>query len=343
MDKKLYLKTVLEWREKLYTYYISYEKYIKILIKFIMALTAFCVVANQLPYQDKLTKPWALLGISLIGTILPYSILTLLVTFMAVLQIYFLSPILSAMVAVIGFVLYLMIARYDHKTIIVAVFLPIFIIWKIPFVIAIVLGLLFGPISMLTVACGVVMYYVLYAVKSVQIGQGNNVTDILTLVQSFLDRVVKDRNMYVMLAALMVVVLVTWFIRTRKMSYAFELAISAGMVSGFLMLLLGNLIYDSEFSVLWVFIGSLLSGIIGYIVHFMHMVLDYGQTEEVQFEDDDYYYYVRAVPKMKMTIEDKKIKKIYSRRRSTDNSANTKNRRTQERNIPNHNRMREGE
>lgn len=332
MDKKIYLKTVLEWREKLYAFYTGYEKYIKMLVKFIMAFVAFYMIANQLPYQDKLEKPWILLGLSLIGTILPYSILTLLVALTVVLQIYFLSPILAALVAVIAFVLYIMLARYDHKSIVAVIFLPIFIIWKIPFAIALVLGLLFGPSSILTVASGVVMYYVLQAVKNIQIGAENNVTDILALVQLFLDSVIKNQNMYVMLAALVAVVFVTWFIRMRKMSYAFELAILAGTVCGFLMLLLGNLIYESEFSIMWVSLGSILSGIIGYIVHFMHMVLDYGQTEEVQFEDDDYYYYVRAVPKMKMTIENKKIKKIYSNRN------NTQSNRTQGRNMTNRNR-----
>ncbi|MCI8410187.1 MAG: hypothetical protein HFJ09_13110 [Lachnospiraceae bacterium] len=332
MDKKIYLKTVLEWREKLYTYYIGYEKYVKILVKFIMALVAFYMVSNQLPYQNKLEKPWILLGLSLIGTILPYSILVLLVTLTVVFQIYFLSPVLAAMTAVFAFVLYLMVARYDQKSIVAVVFLPIFIIWKIPFAIALVLGLLFGPTSILTAACGVVMYYILQAVKNIQIGQESNVTDILSLVQLFLDRIIKNQNMYVMLAAIVAVVFVTWFIRTRKMSYAFEIAILAGTVCGILMLLFGNLVYESEFSIMWVFLGSLLSGVIGYIVHFMHMVLDYGQTEDVQFEDDDYYYYVRAVPKMKMTIENKKIKKIYS------NKGNTQSRRTYERNMSNRNR-----
>lgn len=335
MDKKIYLKTVLEWREKLYAYYIGYEKYIKILVKFIMALVAFYMVAHKLPYQDKLSKPWILLGISIIGTILPYSVLTLFVILTTVLQIYFLSPVLAAMVGVIAFVLYIMIARYDHKSIVAAVFLPIFIIWKIPFIIALVLGLFFGPVSMLTAASGVVMYYVLHAVTNIHIEQESNVTDLLALVQTFLDAVVKNKNMYVMLAAIVVVVFVTWFIQTRKMNYAFELAILAGTVCGFFMLLLGNLMYESEFSIMRVFIGCLLSGVIGYIVHFMHMVLDYGQTEEVQFEDDDYYYYVRAVPKMKMTIENKKVKKIYSSRGVTENNGNTRSKRTQERNKSN--------
>ena len=43
------------------------------------------------------------------------------------------------------------------------------------------------------------------------------------------------------------------------------------------------------FSTIQVVAGSLLSGILAYGVHFLHMVLDYGSVEEVQFEDEDYY------------------------------------------------------
>ena len=38
--------------------------------------------------------------------------------------------------------------------------------------------------------------------------------------------------------------------------------------------------------------------------------LDYARTEKVQFEDDDYYYYVKAVPKITVTAKKVKVKKI---------------------------------
>ena len=35
---------------------------------------------------------------------------------------------------------------------------------------------------------------------------------------------------------------------------------------------------------------------------FLFMNLDYARTERVQFEDDDYYYYVKAVPKKTVAV-----------------------------------------
>ena len=38
--------------------------------------------------------------------------------------------------------------------------------------------------------------------------------------------------------------------------------------------------------------------------------MDYSRTEKVQFEDDEYYYYVKAVPKVNLSSKEKQIKKI---------------------------------
>ena len=48
----------------------------------------------------------------------------------------------------------------------------------------------------------------------------------------------------------------------------------------------------------------------------MILAVDFTRTEYVQFEDDDYYYYVKAVPKVKVTTQNVKVKRI--------NAGNTK-------------------
>jgi hypothetical protein len=42
--------------------------------------------------------------------------------------------------------------------------------------------------------------------------------------------------------------------------------------------------------------------------------VDYSRTEYVQFEDDDYYYYVKAVPKLTVSAPDVKVQKINARK-----------------------------
>ena len=50
--------------------------------------------------------------------------------------------------------------------------------------------------------------------------------------------------------------------------------------------------------------------IIGVIVQFFKTVVDYSRVENTQFEDDEYYYYVKAVPKIVMAKQQKSVRKI---------------------------------
>ena len=56
--------------------------------------------------------------------------------------------------------------------------------------------------------------------------------------------------------------------------------------------------------------GSIASILIAYVVLFFKQALDYTGVEYVQFEDDDYMYYVKAVPKIVVTTPQKNIKRI---------------------------------
>ena len=44
--------------------------------------------------------------------------------------------------------------------------------------------------------------------------------------------------------------------------------------------------------------------------------VDYARSERLQFEDDEYYYYVKAIPKVAMTTPEKTVKKINERQKT---------------------------
>ena len=48
----------------------------------------------------------------------------------------------------------------------------------------------------------------------------------------------------------------------------------------------------------------------GLIAEFFFLSVDYSRTETLQFEDDEYYYYVKAVPKVGVTLPEKQVKHI---------------------------------
>ena len=61
-------------------------------------------------------------------------------------------------------------------------------------------------------------------------------------------------------------------------------------------------------------LGSLLALVVAKVIEFFRFCVDYSRTEKVQFEDDKYYYYVKAVPKMTVSVPTKTVKRINSQR-----------------------------
>ena len=49
------------------------------------------------------------------------------------------------------------------------------------------------------------------------------------------------------------------------------------------------------------------------VIQFFLFNVDYSRTETMQFEDDEYYYYVKAVPKLTISTPDKVVKHISER------------------------------
>ena len=54
--------------------------------------------------------------------------------------------------------------------------------------------------------------------------------------------------------------------------------------------------------------------LIAYLIQFFRLTLDYHGTRKLQFEDDEYYYYVKAVPKINVANADVRIKHINAKK-----------------------------
>ena len=62
-----------------------------------------------------------------------------------------------------------------------------------------------------------------------------------------------------------------------------------------------------------VLVGNAAAALIAFLLQFLFFNLDYSRTERLQFEDDEYFYYVKAVPKAVVSGTDKKITRFGGR------------------------------
>ena len=68
--------------------------------------------------------------------------------------------------------------------------------------------------------------------------------------------------------------------------------------------------FEVSIDVITLIIYTVISVVVGLVLEFFVFGGDYTRTERLEYEDDEYYYYVKAVPKATVTTSERSIKKI---------------------------------
>lgn len=302
---------LLVFRERVKNFYQKYDAYITPAVKFIFAFIAFQTINKEIGYDTRLESMPIVMVLSLLSAFTPSAIMVLLATGVAALHVYFVSPILSIIIILILLVIYLLFARYTPKQGYVLLAIPILFVLKIPYTIPILLGLVATPVAIIPVGCGVVVYYLFQIIKSAVNMQVNmSVEDVLAIYKTVIDNIVGNRMMILSIVIFALILLVTYFVRRMSFDYAFEIAIASGALTSILGFLVSDLILNNSNQIISMILGTIGSGIVVYIIHFFRLTLDYSEATHAQFEDEVYYYYVKAVPKVTVTTPQVNVKHI---------------------------------
>ena len=117
-------------------------------------------------------------------------------------------------------------------------------------------------------------------------------------------------EMMLMVMVCAVGILCVYLLHNMSLDYAWEIAIVTGTIAQLAAVFVGDFLFHVSMPVLQLLIGALFSMAVALLYHFFVFTVDYTRTEYVQYEDDDYVYYVKAVPKVAVTRTDVKVQRI---------------------------------
>ena len=120
--------------------------------------------------------------------------------------------------------------------------------------------------------------------------------------------------MWVMIAAFAAAIVIVYIIKNLPVDYAWSIAIIAGVITELVVIFIGDFNYNLSIGLMPIILGIIVSVLIALIYQFFVFAVDYTRTEYLQYEDDEYYYYVKAVPKIAVSAPDVKVHRIYSRK-----------------------------
>lgn len=318
------MTALLELRENLKKIYSRNEAFILPVIKFLLSFIVLSIINGKMGYMTKLDNMAIVLIVSLLCSFLPTGFMAFFAMMFAVLHMYALSIETAAVGLVVFLLLYLLFLRFTAKEALVVVLTPVLCMLKLPYVMPVAMGLIGTPASCVSVGCGVVVYYLLQTVITNAPTINSMGTEEATAkLRLLIDGMLGNKAMLVTIAAFAITVIVVYLIRRMSVDHSWTIAMVAGVMIEVMILLVGDLMYDTNLSIVSALLGAVVTLIACKIIEFFRFCLDYSRTEKVQFEDDEYYYYVKAVPKMTVAAPTNTVKKINTQRRPAGQQTRT--------------------
>lgn len=309
------MTALFELREKIMRTFSRYESYILPVLKFILGVCSFMLVNSRVGYMTKLNSPVICTVLALICCILPVNSIIVVAGVMILVHLYALSMEVCLVGAVLFLLMFLLYFRFTPQCGQYTIVTPMAYTFHIPYVMPVSIGLLKKPYSILSILCGTIIYYFLEGVKQNEAVLGTTTEDdsITEKIMILVNQMLANREMYLMCLSFILVGFVIYLIRRLSVDHAWSLAIIVGSLVQIITVLSGELFMGINVDMIQLIVGVLVAAAVGVVIKFFCFNLDYTRTERVQFEDDEYYYYVKAVPKIYMPETEKKIKKINSR------------------------------
>ena len=310
------MTTLLTFREWLKTLYSRYEYIITPILKFILAIIVFTSLNRQFGYMPTLNKPFLVIVTSLICTFLPTELITAIGGVIVVAQSFKASPEAALISLVFVLIFYFGYMRFVTKTGIIVLLVPICYTFHLTYALPVVLGFLVGPTAIIPVIFGLILYYY-------RIGLSDLVNVLATSadeeesVQGFryiLSGLLQNKQMLLEIVVFACVILITYLIYRLSFEHAWVIAFITGGLLNVILFLVGSVMMMIDVDILSILLGSLAGILLALLIQFGKGIVDYQRTELLQFEDDDYYYYVKAIPKLSISESNVNVKHINFKR-----------------------------
>ena len=315
------MTTLLVAKQYIRSFINKYEVYLKPLMKLILAITSLMMINGKIGYMHRLDDISIVLIVALMCSFMPMNFIIFVAAVFTVLHMYALSLECAAVALVLFLVMFLLYFRFSPKDTLVVLLTPICFALKIPYAIPLTMGLIGTPASAISVGCGVVVSYLIsYIADSATALSGMDTEDVATKFRFIVDGLLDNKEMLLTIFAFALTIVIVYLIKRMSVNYSWTIAMIAGAIADVMILLIGDLIFNTNVSIVGIIIGTVFSILIAKIVEFFAFHVDYSRVEKVQFEDDEYYYYVKAVPKITVATPSKTVKRINTPKRRPSGS-----------------------
>ncbi|HJC47301.1 MAG TPA: ABC transporter permease [Candidatus Lachnoclostridium pullistercoris] len=311
------MMALLVFKERMRVWYGKYAAYIDTAVRFFLCFAALMAINKNVGFMTRINGAVPALVLALICAFVPYGLAAVLVGVFMLAHVSVVSLEIAVLLAVVMLLIMLLYYGFQPGDSWLLLATPLAFFLNVPYVVPLVVGLSCSLVSVIPVCSGVLIYYILlYVRQNAGILTGGAAVDITEKYSNILGGVVSNETMLFMALAFAVGILVVYMVKNLSIDYAWYIAVAAGTVAQAAIVFVGVFMFNVSFSVVSFLVGMAVSAAAAAAYTFFVFAVDYTRTEYLQYEDDDYYYYVKAVPKIAVSAPDVKVQKINARKNS---------------------------
>lgn len=286
-----------EFGKRLKMFYARWSVYLDMLFKLVLALVSFIWIRSMTGYSSVFSNVFLMLVLAILCMVLPLTAIPVFDGILIVGQAFSVGLDAGAVAIALYLVLLILFLRFVPDDAWEVSAMPVLVWIGLPVFLPVWCGLKRKPYALIAIDSGLVLYGFVRALhinegKLTALGSSAYAARLKLIIGgTFSDRIV------VLTLAVTAVIIMVYSVRNLSADNAFLISIPVGGAVYVVFMLLGNVVLHTGMNLITGIIGTAAACLIAGLLEAMDTPLDYEKSEHLQFEDDEYYYYVKAVPK----------------------------------------------
>ena len=287
-------------------------------LRLIFGFLSLFIISRNAGYNEVISLWWAAVVIAAAAALLPMRLMTLVIMIYIVIEVGTLSVGIGAVILAVMAIVYLMYFRLDEKYLYALILIPVLSMVRLTLLVPLVLALVAPAHTVIAVISGNIIYYMLrYININAAVFRGMSGQSEVSKASKFIIGFFPNTEFLYTTVILVIVFFAVYYFKKLRINSSVSIAAAAGSGIYIVLRIAALLIFGGVTAqkLVYTVAGSVVSLILAVITAGIILPLDFARTEYIEFEDEEYHYYVRAVPKAVISEERVYVKNINRRRR----------------------------
>jgi len=303
MDNKMIL-SILKLRKDLHEIYKKHNRLITLFVKGLGTLFLFLSLNSLYNSTDKMMVAVAA-GLAAVCTVSPVKYIYAAASLVTAIHLWQISWDLAVFFVVVVFISWVLVCRALPEAGLIMAFTPFLFVIKIPFFMPLLVGMFSTVFGVAAMVFGVFYYFLgAYSSNISALLSAPGADEYILSIQAIMAAFAADKEFLLILTACVIAAVVTYILCHQSFDYSWYIGCVSGGIAGLVTYFAGSILFEVEIAYMEFIWTIPVVMCLACLFQFLRCIIDYSGVEYVEFEDDEYYYYVKAVPKVNVIVED---------------------------------------